>query len=263
MRRKGWMALCALMLAVFPTLAAAKVWQEVRVGIEGAYPPFEFLDAKGNLAGFNVDLSNALCRQMQLKCVLVKTPWDSLIPNLRDNKIDAIISSMSITDERKKLVSFTNKYASTPYFFVARKHRTLATLITSIELQGKRVGVQEETTEQKYLEANFNQVPKVVTFKTTADMFQSLQKGDVDFILLDMVVAYEGFLKTSPGKDDFEFVGSPIRDRKWFGEGMGIAVRQQDNDLRERFNKAIDVLRQSGEYHFIARKYFAFDVYGR
>ena len=110
-----------MLLAVVATSAGAKEWKEIRIATEGAYPPFNFVDADGTLKGFDVDIANALCEEMKAKCTLVANDWDGMIPGLQAGKFDAVIASMSITEDRLKQIDFTNKYYSTPLAIAVAK----------------------------------------------------------------------------------------------------------------------------------------------
>ena len=121
------LTLSALFAAcLLTTPVTAKEWKTVRFGVEGAYPPFSWTDASGEIKGFDIDLAHALCQQMTVKCELVAQDWDGMIPALLSRKYDAIIAAMSITDERRKKVDFTEKYAHIPNRFVAAKGTELA-----------------------------------------------------------------------------------------------------------------------------------------
>lgn len=118
---KKWLVVAALAATALTGLVQAKEWKTVRFGIEGAYPPFSWTEADGSLKGFDVDMANALCNEMKVKCKIVAQDWDGIIPSLLARKYDAIIAAMSITEERKKKVDFTGKYALIPNKFIAKK----------------------------------------------------------------------------------------------------------------------------------------------
>ncbi|MEE4380187.1 MAG: ABC transporter substrate-binding protein [Candidatus Competibacteraceae bacterium] len=237
----------------------AKEWTKVRIGVEGAYPPFSFVDPEGNLGGFDIDIANALCAAMKVECELIKSDWDGIIPSLSARKFDAIIASMSITEERKKAVDFTNKYYQTPARFVRKKGADHE--ITTEGLKGKTVGVQRATIHDSYLTDNHGDVVEIKRYGSQDEAYLDMGSGRLDLMLADSIAVLDGFLKTDEGKD-FEFVGPELRDPQWFGEGAGIALRKGDDELREMFNKAIEAIRADGTYKTIQDKYFDFDVYG-
>lgn len=252
----------ALIIAGFMLVgvqAGAKEWKEVKIGVEGAYPPFSLVDKDGKLQGFDIDITYALCDAMKVKCTLVKQDFDGLIPSLLAKKIDAIIASMSITEERKQKVDFTHKYYNSPAKFVRKKGSGME--ITKAGLKGKTVGVQQSTVHDTYLTDNYGDVVSIKRYGTLDDAYLDLAAGRLDLLLADSVAVKEGLLDKPAGKD-FEFVGPDLTDPKWFGEGIGIAVRKQDTELREKFNKAIDAIRANGTYKKIQDKYFNFDIYG-
>jgi arginine/ornithine transport system substrate-binding protein len=237
----------------------AMAGKDVKIATEGAYPPFNFVDTGGKLQGFDVDIANALCEKMQAKCEVVAQAWDGIIPGLLEKKYDAIVASMSITEERKQKVDFTGKYYQTPAKFVAKKGAGLD--ISKDGLKGKTIGVQVSTIHENFVRDNFGDVATIKTYDTQENANLDLAAGRLDAILADSVALDEGFLKTDAGKD-FEFVGPDFTDKKWFGEGAGIAVRKDDPQLRDALNAAIDAIRQDGTYKKLNDKYFKFDIYG-
>ncbi|MFO1433774.1 MAG: ABC transporter substrate-binding protein [Candidatus Competibacteraceae bacterium] len=253
-------ALFILGLALLTGSIQAKEWKEVRIAIEGAYPPFSSVDKEGNLQGFDVDIAKALCEAMKVQCKLIKSDWDGIIPGLLARKFDAIISSMSATEERKQTVDFSNKYYQVPARFVRKKGSKIE--ITPESLKGKTVGVQRATIHDKYLTDNYGNIVKINRYDTQDAANQDMLAGRVDLLLADYTALLDGFLNTPAGKD-FEVVGPPLTDPKWFGEGVAVAVRKQDKDLREMFNKAIAAIRADGTYKKIQDKYFDFDIYGQ
>ncbi|AEY02494.1 putative amino acid ABC transporter, periplasmic amino acid-binding protein [Oceanimonas sp. GK1] len=256
--KKLWVA-GAIMAALAAGAVQAKEWKTVRFGIEGAYPPFSWTDENGELQGFDVDMANALCEQMQVQCQLVAQDWDGIIPALLARKYDAIIAAMSITEERKRTVDFTGKYALVPNKFVARKGTEFE--LSKKGLAGKKVGVQIATTHDKYLTDNFGGDVSLVRYGNADDAYLDLKAGRVDYVFLDATAIEEGLLNKEGG-DAFEFVGPSVTDEQWFGEGFGIAVRKQDQDLKEKLNQAILDLRANGKYQEVNNKYFDYDVYG-
>ena len=239
--------------------AEAKDWTKVRIGVEGAYPPFSSVSPAGELQGFDIDIAKALCEQMQVQCTLVQQDFDGIIPALLAKKYDAIVASMSITEERKQKVDFTKKYYQTPARFVAQKGTI--TEISKTSLAGKKVGVQRATIHDSFLTDNFGDTVTIVRYGTQDEANLDLIAGRIDLILADSVALDESLLK-SPDGTKFEFVGPPYTDPKWFGEGAGIAIRKSDPDLKEKLNAAIDAIRANGTWDKIEKKYFSFDVYG-
>ena len=237
----------------------AKEWKVVRIGVEGAYPPFSYTTADGKLEGFDIDIAKALCKAMGVEIKLVPQDWDGIIPALLAKKYDAIIASMSITEERKKKVAFTNKYYQTPAKFICKKG--MVKEFSPEVLKGKTVGVQRATIHDNYITDNYGKDVEIKRYSTQDEAYLDIAAGRVDFLLADSVALSDGFLKKPEGKD-FEFVGPDLTDPKWFGQGSGIACRKQDKDLVEMFNKAIKQIRADGTYKAIQDKYFDFNVYG-
>jgi arginine/ornithine transport system substrate-binding protein len=232
----------------------------LRLGIEAAYPPFAFKQADGSIAGFDVDIGVALCAQMKVECQWVEQEFDGLIPSLKVKKVDAVLSSMTITDERRKSVDFTGKYYYSPARLTMKQGSVVSDDFSS--LSGKRIAVQRATTTDRF--ATEVLAPKgveVVRYSSQNEIYLDLVSGRVDGTLADAIPVDEGFLKTPQGKG-FAFVGPAFTDPAYFGEGAGIAVRKGDKALLDKLNAAIAGIRASGEYQKIQAKYFSFDIYG-
>ncbi len=255
--------LSILVVAAAVALSAASVdakeWKKVRIGVEGAYPPFSYVDPDGKLAGFDIDIANALCAQIGAECTMVQQDWDGIIPALLARKYDAIIASMSITEERKTKVAFTNKYSNTPAKFARKRGSGIE--ISRAGLKGKTVAVQRATTHDNFITGEFGDSVNIKRYATQDEAYLDAVSGRVDLLLADSVAMDDGFLRTDKGKD-WEFVGPDYSDPKYFGEGAGIAVRKQDKELVAKLNKAIKEIRANGTYDAIAKKYFDFNVYG-
>ncbi|MFQ5954847.1 MAG: ABC transporter substrate-binding protein [Kiloniellales bacterium] len=235
-------------------IGAGQAGEKVRVATEGAYPPFNFVDKNGQLQGFDVEIANALCAAMKAECTIVAQDWDGIIPGLLAKKYDAIIASMSITPERRKRVSFTNKYYETPLRFVAKKGSGVE--ISKAGLKGKVIGAQRMTTGSDYAEKSYGDVAPVKLYDTYENALLDLVTGRVDTVAADGIPLAE-WLDTKDGQG-FEFVGQPVK----VDEGIGIAVRQQDTGLLAKLNAAIAQIRNDGTYQKINAKYFPFDLYG-
>jgi arginine/ornithine transport system substrate-binding protein len=246
-------------LAVVSSTATAGEWKKIRIGVEGAYPPFSWVEPDGTLKGFDIDIADALCKQMGAECTKVQQDWDGIIPSLLARKYDAIIASMSITEERKKKVAFTDKYYNTAAKFVRKKGSGIE--INKESMKGKIVGVQRATTHDNFITEEFKGTVEIKRYATQDEAYLDAVAGRVDLLLADSVAMDDGFLKTDQGKD-FEFVGPDYTDPKYFGIGAGIAIRKKDTDLVEKFNKALDTILKNGTYKAINDKYFKFNVYG-
>ncbi|MEF1254879.1 MULTISPECIES: ABC transporter substrate-binding protein [unclassified Vibrio] len=255
---KKWLLAATLAATAVTGAVQAKEWNEVRFGIEGAYPPFSWTEADGSLKGFDVDMANALCQEMAVKCKIVAQDWDGIIPSLLARKYDAIIAAMSITEERKKKVDFTGKYALIPNKFIAKKGAGL----DFDNLSGQKIAVQRATTHDKYLTDNYGDKVEIVRYGSFDEAYLDLANGRVAAVLGDASALEEGVLNKAGG-EGYEFVGPSLTDPKWFGEGFGIALRKQDKDLTKKLDQAILSLREKGVYQEIAAKYFNYDVYGQ
>jgi polar amino acid transport system substrate-binding protein len=237
-----------------PSIAADKII----IGTEGAYPPFNNLEADGTLTGFDVDIAKALCAEMKAECTFVAQDWDGIIPALQAKKFDAIVASMSITPERKEKVDFTDKYYNTPPAIAVPKDSPI-TAATEEGLAGKTLGAQSSTTHSNYAEAHMKK-SELKLYPTTEEYKLDLVNGRIDGVIDDVVVLSE-WLKTADGAC-CKLLGTLPVDPVINGAGAGIAVRKGDDALREKLNKAIAAIRVSGEYKKINDKYFPFDVYG-
>lgn len=247
----------AAMLAAAGVQAQAPEWKKIRIGVEGAYPPFSEVGADGKLKGFEIDLANALCAQMKAECTLVQQDFDGLIPALQSRKVDAIIASMSITDERKKVIAFSNPYYSVPARFAAKSGAKFD--FTPAGLKGKKIGVQRATIHEKFVDATFKQ-SEIVRYATQDQAFLDLKSGRVDLTLADMVATDMGFIQTPAGKG-YEMVGPEYNDPKYFGVGVGVGLRKQDEKtLAKKFNDGIAALKTSGEFKKLNDKYFKYDI---
>jgi arginine/ornithine transport system substrate-binding protein len=240
---------------------SAKEWKEVRVAIDPTYKPFTFKTADGKPTGFDVDIAQALCDEMKAKCVFVEQVWDSMIPGLTAKKYDTIISSMSITEERKRQVDFTTKYYNTLSQIVVKSD--IKTDGTPASLKGKKIGVLKGSTQEKYAMGELKKAGvNVVNYEAQDQVYLDIKAGRLDGTVADIMEVKGGFLDTPDGKG-YVFVGQPLKFPKYFGEGAGAAVRKSDKDLKEALNKGIAAIRTNGKWKQISDKYFpGTDIWG-
>ncbi|WP_274626481.1 transporter substrate-binding domain-containing protein [Arvimicrobium flavum] len=258
MRKTLAIAATALGLAL-ATMAAAQA-QQVKVGFSPeAYPPFYEQDSSGNWGGWEVEMVNAICAEAKLECTLTPIPWDGLIPALTSKKIDAIMNSMSITEERKKTIDFSDKYYNTPTAIIGPKDKTFGA--SPADIKGKVLGVQVSTTHAAYAKKHFGDAAEIKEYQTQDEANQDLIAGRIDATQADSI-ALDAFLKSDQGKACCDLKGYVAPDDEVLGPGVGAGVRKDDAELKDKINAAIKALRDNGKYGEITKKYFDFDVYG-
>jgi polar amino acid transport system substrate-binding protein len=238
---------------------SAKDWSKVVIGTEGAYPPFNFLSASGELQGFDVDIAKALCTQMKVECTFVTQSWDGIIPALQNGNFDGIAASMSITPEREQQIAFSNKYYQTPPAIAVPKDSTIEAATTEA-LKGKAIGAQTGTTHAQAAEALFPD-SDVKIYPTAEEYKLDIGNGRLDAVMDDVVVLSE-WLKTPEGAC-CKILGTLPADPTIYGKGVGIGLRKGDDKLKKMFDDAIVAIRADGTYKTIQDKYFDFDVYGK
>ncbi|MBM7061068.1 ABC transporter substrate-binding protein [Pseudomonas sp. UL073] len=245
-----------ILLAAAATLAfgsGAFAADKLKIGTEGAYPPFNLIDASGQVVGFDVEIAKALCAKMKVECDVVTSDWDGIIPALNAKKFDILAASMSITEERKQAVDFTDPYYTNKLQFIAPKSTALKT--DKAGLKGKVIGAQRATIAGTWLEDNMDDVVDIKLYDTQENAYLDLASGRLDGVLGDKFVNWE-WLKSDAGKD-FEFKGEPVFDN----DKIAIAVRKGDDALREKLNAALKEIVADGTYKKINDKYFPFSIY--
>lgn len=237
--------LLATLLASLSLSATAA--QTIRFATEASYPPFESMDASNKIVGFDVDLANALCKEIDATCTFSNQSFDSLIPSLKFRRIDAVMAGMDITPEREKQVLFSNPYYDNSALFIGQKGK----VADIAALKGKKVGVQNGTTHQKFI---MDKHPEITT--VPYDSYQNakldLQNGRIDAVFGDTAVVTE-WLKAEP---KLAAIGDKVTDKGYFGTGLGIAVRQGNTDLQAKFNTALEKVKKDGTYQTIYEKWF-------
>ena len=249
---------------------------KIKIGTEGAYPPWKSKDASGKLIGFEVELAYTLCRYIGQQCEIVEQDWDGMIPALIMRKFDAIMAGMSITAERQKAISFSQGYADEVASLAVMKgsdlegmdtpeginltlggsgvKKTLKTLTGA--LAGKTVCTQTATIHQNFLESGDVGKINLRTYKTQDEVNLDLASGRCD-VALAAAVAFTDYAEKS-GKP-VVLVG-PTFSGGAFGNGVGVGIRKDDTELLKAFNKAIEKARKNGDISRIATKWFGFDA---
>ncbi|MHA6197827.1 ABC transporter substrate-binding protein [Pseudomonas wadenswilerensis] len=232
--------------------ANAMAAEKLKMGIEAAYPPFNSKDASGQVVGFDKDIGDALCAKMKVECEVVTSDWDGIIPSLLAKKYDFIVSSLSITPERKDAVDFTDRYYSNKLQFIAPKNVDFKT--DKDYLKGKTIGTQRATLSGTWLEDTYGNDITLKLYDTQENAYLDLTSGRVDALLADKYVNYD-WLKSEAGKD-YEFKGEPVVE----SDEIGIAVRKND-PLKDKLNAALKEIIADGTYKKINDKYFPFSIY--
>lgn len=249
----------ALLALSLPAVAANEA-PPLRWGTDPGAAPFEFKDKDGKLAGFDIELGNAICEHLKRKCQWVENDFDGLIPALKAKKFDIINASMSVTEKRQKEISFSQRVTRVPSRLIAKSSLRLLPEVAS--LRGKRVGVQQGSTHESYAKQKWASAGvEVVSYAKNDQIYADLQAGRLDAGLMDAVEANLGFLKTASGKG-FDYAGPALRDEKVFGLGTGFGVRKEDTELQKQLNTALAELKANGVYGRLMKKYFEFDVSG-
>ncbi len=263
-----------LLISLFLTISANA--DKIKIGTEGAYPPWNSKDASGKLIGFEVELAWTLCRYIGQQCEIVEQDWDGMIPALIMRKFDAIMAGMSITAERQKAINFSQGYADEVASLAVMKGSDLEGISTSeginltkktgtvkkdlktltSALAGKTVCTQTATIHQNFLESGDVGKVNVRTYKTQDEVNLDLASGRCD-VALAAAVAFTDYAEKS-GKP-VVLVG-PTFSGGAFGNGVGVGIRKDDTELLKAFNKAIDKARKNGDISRIATKWFGFDA---
>jgi len=250
----------ALALALGLTGAVQASAETVKVGFAAEpYPPFTSLDASGKWIGWEVEFQEAVCKEAKLDCVITPVAWDGIIPALTSHKIDLIIGSMSITAEREKTISFSDKYYNTPTGIIGNKEDKFDA--TPEGLAGKVIGVQVSTVHADYAKKHFGEkAAEIKEYQTQDEANQDLAAGRIDAVQAD-AIALDAFLKSDAGKC-CDLKGNVAEDLDVLGAGVGIGLRKEDTALKDKLNAAIKAIRANGTYDTFSKKYFNFDIYG-
>lgn len=237
--------LAAALLAGLAVNAAAT--GTIHFASSATYPPFESLDADNQIVGFDIDLANALCKQMKAQCTFTNQAFDSLIAALKFKKYHAVISGMDITPERSKQVSFTQPYYANSAIVIAQKDR----FTSLVGLKGKKVGMENGTTHQKYMQDKHPEI-NTVSYDSYQNAILELKNGRIDGVFGDTAVVNE-WLKNNT---ELAPVGEQVANAQYFGTGLGIAVHPGNKALLVRLDAALEAIKADGTYQIISNKWF-------
>jgi len=268
----------AVIAATLAGGAATAQDRVVKIATEGAYAPWNFTGAGGKLEGFDIDLANELCNRIRMKCEIVAQDWDGIIPALQAKKYDAIMAGMSITDERKQVIDFAGPYADSPNGYLVAKDSPIAKMpgtgqtynlvgqqaeaekaieATKPLLKGKTIGVQVSTTHPVFAEKYLKGTAEIREYKTTEAHDLDLLAGRIDAVLAD-ATAIIGTLD-KPEFKDYTLVGPAITGGIQ-GDGVGIGLRKEDTELKQKLNAAIRAATQDGTIQKLSMKWFKIDI---
>jgi polar amino acid transport system substrate-binding protein/arginine/ornithine transport system substrate-binding protein len=245
----------AISIFALGAMSTAALARDLRIATEGTYAPWSYVDEQGKLTGWDVDIANALCEKMKVKCEVVAQEWDGIIPGLNAKKYDMIVASMTVTEKRKQQVAFSKKYKNTTSQFVAEKGTFPDT--SPEALKGKRIGVQRGSSQDAFLTDNYKE-SEIVRYDKTTDPEMDLIAGRIDLMIANRVTSMVGFL-TRPDAANYGLVGKEYSGGV-LGEGNAIALRKDDTELLDQVNAALDEIFKDGTYDKITAKYFKFKL---
>ncbi|MCK3657622.1 arginine ABC transporter substrate-binding protein [Pasteurellaceae bacterium Pebbles2] len=231
-----------LLAALIAGTTFAAQAKDISFAMEPSYPPFETTNSKGEIIGFDVDVANAICKEIQANCTFQNQAFDALIQGLKQKRFDAAISAIDITEARAKQVAFSEPYFNSAASYIAKKGTDFAKV--------KNVGVQNGTTYQSYVTKETSQY-NTKSYASLQEAVLDIKNGRIDAIfgdtpvLLDMLQNHEGL----------EFVGEKVENPAYFGNGLGIAVNLKNKELVAELNKGLAAIKANGEYQKIYDKW--------
>lgn len=254
MKRILTVSLLAAAMLAGTGIAQARDASHVRIATNSPYKPMEYTKPDGTLAGFDIDLGNALCKQAKLQCTWVDQSWNGIIPGLLARKYDAIMSSMTINAQRRKEVLFSNPYIVVPSAFFVPTDSSIKTPDAQ-SLKGKKIGVQRGTVQDNYVTDKYGSEATIKRYANADDVAVDMDAGRLDAAFFDQVTGQSTLIDKNPKK--YKMVGPELtKPRKYFGDGFGIAFRRNEQALATKFNKALAKLKSDGTYQKIYQKYF-------
>lgn len=259
MRHVNLLLAATLVAGLSAGTAQARDDAEIRLGIDLPYEPFMYRQADGKLAGFEIELGEAVCDYLDATCVWVEQDWDGIIPGLLARNYDGIMSSMAITEERARQVLFSDPYYTTPSAWFSLRDREID-IEDRDSLEGLVVGVQRATLQDNYVSELYGDLVEIRRYTGSDDVLADLRAERLDLTFLDAPVA-ESSMELDAEDTRFQRVSDFIKEPEHiFGQGVGVAFRQRDRELAERFNEALAALKEDGTYDAIMARYFNYDI---
>ena len=247
------LAIALFLVSVQPDCSVAA--QEVlKVGVERDYPPFSIIDAQGNLSGFDPEIADALCRDMQRDCIIQPMEFQQLLDSMKERRLDIAVAGLAAEPDRQQYMEFSNNYYQSRSIYVFRPEAEL----TETWMRGKTIGMQENTAQQTLAERLWKGIAAFRTFSDHPTMLEALKTGKVDVLLVDGLAAYS-FLLSKEG-EAYEMSEISV-DADSPTNNACIGVRKGDLQLLSAINDSLANIKLSGEYSRIARKYFPFSIY--
>lgn len=250
------LTLLLMLILTLPMPLGAMAQKTLKSASNIKFPPFSYLDEKGEATGFDVEITKALCKEMQVECDIVLMPFSQIIPALSKGELDMAVASFARTEERANVIDFTDYYYRSCNIYIVR-HDYVKNADPSF-LEGKKIGAQLGTIQEDYLRKNYAERIELVLHPTFENLFASLGAGKVDAIFVDALAGYSA-LNTELGQE-FEPLGEAVTTGHE-QENARIGIAKNNHQLREDLNKAIQAIVRSGEYEQIRRKYFDFNLY--
>ncbi|WP_339547326.1 transporter substrate-binding domain-containing protein [Pseudomonas sp. RA_35y_Pfl2_P32] len=250
--KRTLLTLSALTLCLAAGAALAKDYKELRFGVDPSYAPFESKAADGSLVGFDIDLGNAICAELKVKCRWVESDFDGTIPGLKANKFDGVISSMTVTPAREKVIDFSSELFSGPTALVYKKGSTVGIDLAS--LKGKKVGYEQGTIQEAYAKQVLDKAGvETQAYANQDQVYADLISGRLDASIQDMLQAELGFLKSPQGVG---YEVSPPLDSPLLPAKTAVGIAKGNTELKALINKGIQALHDDGTYAAIQKKHF-------
>ena len=253
MPKTPWLLSALAAAALFAGTAQAAD-NTARIATDAPYAPMEYLNADGTFTGFDIDLGNELCQRAELECSWQDQEWEGMFPGLMSRKYDAIMSSMTINERRRKQALFSDPYIVVPSAFFVSIDSSL-TEISEDTLKGKKIGVQRGTIQDDYVSDTYGKVATVVRYQTGGDVTVDMEVGRLDAAFIDQITGQSDLIEAHP--DKYHQIGPDLtKPEQYFGEGFGMAFRKKDTELAKKFNQALAEVKADGTYAEIYERYF-------
>jgi ABC-type amino acid transport substrate-binding protein len=229
---------------------------KITIATEGAYPPFNYLDRKGMPAGFEMELAQEACQRIMAECEFAAFEWDELIPRLLDKEFDVIMSSLVVTNDRRKRLGLSRRYYLSPGAFIVAKGSPFDGQLSL--LRNKRIGIQRDSMHSDWADKRFRRFARLKRYDTVSEALAALARDEVDAVFGDKVQLW--LWSQKPDGKCCQIVGEDIKDKQTLGVGVAAGLRKEDSKLRNALNKAFGRMLTDGTYKMINGKYFPFPL---